>query len=429
MTNSHDKPKIDNAPGLIWRKSANGWTATWQCRTDIAKRKFVPKSERILVCGDTPTPSQIEQIKDRCNALQRAMLEFANGGPPPAPTGFDGSIKSLVILYEASRAYKDRRLSTRQNYAALNKTLVDDHATFRAADIKPSVLDAWRETWLAKIRDGERAKRDGVTGESMVGQRLSMVNILLGFGAGYLEDDGCAVALLKLKRMPKQKIASVEDDTNSPADENFMTAAQSDAIRRKAHEMGYPVIALAQAIQFQTGLRQKDIIGEWVPKSDPGVSDIVRGDLKWMRGLRWNKFREVGDKLILDVKTSKTGERWAGNVRLSNAIMAELARLPQPLPSAGPVIVNSATGLPYDASGFRKCWTKIKKAAGVPDSVKNRHNRHGAITAAINADVATKKVQAFSTHGSEQMIQNHYWKGSNAAIDEVLAALNKTETE
>jgi len=434
MNSSIQDPwKIADAHGLIWRPSKNGRTATWQCRSDIARKKFKPVSEKIIECREPPTEAERDLIKGRCKFNQQNMLTFANGGPPAQPTGagngFDGTIKSLVILYEASRAYKDRRHSTRRNYAARNKQLVDDHGSYRAADIKPSVLDAWRETWLVEVRTGERASRPGVTGDALVGHLLAMVNILLGFGASYLEDDGCAVALLKLKKMPKQKIATVEDDTKIGNDENIMTPAQSDAIRRKAHEMGHPVVALAQAIQFQTGFRQKDIIGEWVPKTDPGVSDIVRGEQKWMRGLRWNKFREDAEKLILDVTTSKTGERWVGNVRLSHAITAELSRLPQPLPGAGPVIVNPATGLPFEESSFRKLWRRIKLAAGVPDNVKNRHNRHGAITAAINANVATKKVQAFSTHGSENVLHKHYWKGSNAAIDEVLAALNKTETK
>ena len=40
------------------------------------------------------------------------------------------------------------------------------------------------------------------------------------------------------------------------------------AIVEKAHEMRRDSIALAQAIQFETGLSQKDVIGEWVPESE-----------------------------------------------------------------------------------------------------------------------------------------------------------------
>lgn len=39
-----DKPHFTNAPGLVLRPRNDGWTAQWQCRTDIAKKGFEPKS-------------------------------------------------------------------------------------------------------------------------------------------------------------------------------------------------------------------------------------------------------------------------------------------------------------------------------------------------------------------------------------------------
>ena len=43
-------------------------------------------------------------------------------------------------------------------------------------------------------------------------------------------------------------------------------------------------------------LRQKDVIGEWVPRSEPGPSDIWNSDgEKWLRGLRW---QEIDGNLI-----------------------------------------------------------------------------------------------------------------------------------
>ncbi|MER2251489.1 hypothetical protein ABS772_16340 [Methylorubrum podarium] len=35
------------------------------------------------------------------------------------------------------------------------------------------------------------------------------------------------------------------------------------ALRAAAHEVGRPSIALAVTLQFDLGLRQKDVIGEW----------------------------------------------------------------------------------------------------------------------------------------------------------------------
>ena len=67
-----------------------------------------------------------------------------------------------------------------------------------------------------------------------------------------------------------------------------MTADYASAIRSKAHELGWNSIALAQAIQFELKLRPVDVIGEWVPLSEPGTSDVTWGDEKWLRGLRWS---------------------------------------------------------------------------------------------------------------------------------------------
>jgi hypothetical protein len=44
--------------------------------------------------------------------------------------------------------------------------------------------------------------------------------------------------------------------------------------------MGWHSIALAQAIQFDCALRQKDVIGEWVPESEPGEPKLYATSLQ-----------------------------------------------------------------------------------------------------------------------------------------------------
>ena len=81
----------------------------------------------------------------------------------------------------------------------------------------------------------------------------------------------------------------------------FLTAEQAVAIRDEARSRGYPSIALAQA--FALMLRQKDVIGEWVPVYEPGPSDVVAGNSKWLNGLHWSN---VGQNLKLRKQISKT---------------------------------------------------------------------------------------------------------------------------
>lgn len=40
-------PKIENAPGLVWRRRKTGWEARWQCRTDLGKEGFKPRVVRL----------------------------------------------------------------------------------------------------------------------------------------------------------------------------------------------------------------------------------------------------------------------------------------------------------------------------------------------------------------------------------------------
>jgi len=66
--------------------------------------------------------------------------------------------------------------------------------------------------------------------------------------------------------------------------------------------MGRPSIALAQAFQFELMLRQKDVIGEYVPIAEAGISDLQVDGLKWLRGIRWE---EISEDLVLRHITSK----------------------------------------------------------------------------------------------------------------------------
>jgi hypothetical protein len=81
-------------------------------------------------------------------------------------------------------------------------------------------------------------------------------------------------------------------------------------LRRRAHEMGYPSIALAQAFQFDCGLRQKDLIGAWVPRAElDTLAEFVDGDMAWVRGLRWRLGRQLGGSGRRRCRTDWIGER------------------------------------------------------------------------------------------------------------------------
>jgi hypothetical protein len=52
-----------------------------------------------------------------------------------------------------------------------------------------------------------------------------------------------------------------------------------------ANKRGSHSVALAQALQFEGKLPQKRVLGEWVPQTERGLSDLFVRDQKWLPGL------------------------------------------------------------------------------------------------------------------------------------------------
>jgi hypothetical protein len=131
-------------------------------------------------------------------------------------------------------------------------------------------------------------------------------------------------------------------------------------------------IALAQALQFECKLSQKQVIGEWVPKTEPGSSDLFRGESKWISGIEWS---DVDQDLILTV-----GGGIKIDLKRAAMVMEELSRVGRPLPQSGPVIVNEVTGLPFEGYQFRREWRATADAAGIPKTVQNMHSHRRSST-------------------------------------------------
>ena len=145
-----------------------------------------------------------------------------------------------------------------------------------------------------------------------------------------------------------------------------ITPQHADNIRAKAHLMGQPSIALAQAFMSDLNLGQKQVIGEWVPNTEAGDSDIEHNGRKWLPGLQWSQIDPdfimhylVGDERV-DIEL-KRGARM---------VMEELGQLRR-IPKSGPLIVFAQTQLPFTGAQFRTRWRMVATAAGVPKSMFN----------------------------------------------------------
>jgi hypothetical protein len=224
-----------------------------------------------------------------------------------------------------------------------------DHFDVELATLRTQDIQAFYDRWA-----------EG--GKPMAHSLITMLRMIFGFGATILEHKQSERLSTVMHRM-KFEGPRVRTEV--------LTEAQAKLIIDKANnELELPSLALTQAFQIDCGLQQQLVIGEWLPLAQPGESEIVVGNEKWVTGLLW----EYIDK---DLVMQHPNE---GTFRLSEKplVKAELEKMRErlgTLPSSGPVIVYERTGLPYRTSSFRRLWRKAADHAGVPKEIKNMDSR------------------------------------------------------
>lgn len=384
-----DKPRFENAPGNQVRGRKDGtWVVFWIARGDIRREGYAPALVRLWQ-GVEPTDADRAYISDSCHTMQIEMLGWRHRNGLPLEGSYDGTIASLVAAYrnDPDSSFHKLRYSTRKYYSSLLRRLANDHGDALVSDIKARLMLRWHERWVE-------------SGVSMAHSLVATLRILSTFGATILESDECARLKVLLGAM---------EFPMSPPRTAQLTAEHAAGIRTKAHAAGMPEIALAQAIQFECMLRQKDVIGEWVPEGEPGMSDVLADKRKWLRGIRWS---EIDANLVLRHVTSKRLKEVVCDLKLAPMVLTEFTAIygstdRAALPTAGPVIVSSQTGRPFGGSEFRKAWRALADAAGVPKNVRNQDSRAGAITEATNAGAALEDVRHAAAHSNITMTQRY----------------------
>jgi hypothetical protein len=422
-------PRLTDAPGHIWRKHTRGWECRWQARTDLVERGFTPKSQQLFV-GEEPNETEIAFIKDQCRRLQDEMLTFGRGGLPQI-NAYEGSLKSLINCYQTDpdSPYRKLRFNVRRNVDNLLRRLVADHGHEDLGDVKGRTVLAWYKEWT-----GGDVKIS--MGSAFVGQLRS----LFTFGRSILECPECV------------RLGQVMHDLRfkgTKARQVSVSAEQADAIRYKARlHFGWYSLALGQAFQFECTLRQRDVIGEWVPIAEEGLSLTVHKGMKWIRGILW---QEIDENLILRHITSKKQKETEVDLKLAPMVLEEFGELigGRPLlvtdpitkkvsvnrhllPASGPIIINDVSGLPWSPNEYRRKWRLVATAAGVPANVWNMDSRSGAISEAIAAGVPLEFVRHAATHSDISQTQEYdriQAKATARTMTARVEARNKKETE
>lgn len=364
-----------NAPGLKSRPRKSGPPASYWCATSAAIEAGYPvKSVRLH--GDKAANAT------RCVRLQAEMLLWL-GKSTDAPA-FDGTWRALFRFYETdpeSTYNTGLKASSRHPYSVYLRKLTAHIGGRRISECDGRDVRRWFDIWAGGPV--------GTPGRKLGAARmaLSVLKAALSWGI-QCRFAGCAEFRAILAEMEFENLKS---RTEAP------TAAEIEATRRAAHAAGRPGRALAYALQFETVLRQWDIIGEWVALSDPRPSAVLAYGQKWV-GLSWSN---IGADLILRYTPGKTddtsGARVLIDLRECPMALAELEKTPEAARS-GPLIVNERTRLPYRYDAYRCGWRRDATASGLPARVWNRDIRAGGITEGRNANASKDDLKKVGGH-------------------------------
>lgn len=267
------------------------------------------------------------------------------------------TLGELIGLYRTDERspYRALRFKVRVGTDNMLDRMVELHAD---VDLTTLNADGIRKLYDAWADGGKLA-----TGHAFV----TKLRGLFGFGTTVLDDPGC------------QRLSTIMNKmrfTMPPTRDERLTEDHTKAFIAKAHELKRPSLALAQAIQFSFGLGQKDTIGEYVPVTEAGTSDIVLDGMKWLYGIRWER---VDEKLVLHHVTSFGAKTLALDLKSAPLVLAELEKqFGSVIPKNGPVIVSEWNEKPWSSNEFRRWWRKVADAAGVPKNIRNMDNGRAA---------------------------------------------------
>ena len=381
-------PSDLNAPGLKPRKRKNGPTVLyWVARADLVKAGYRPETVRL--------PYSLDDARDRnlisaaCMKYQAEMLEWSSGRGRET-NRFDGTILGLSRRYQTDEASPFKRLkhSTRHKDTYTLVLIEKAFGTRSLAALKIDDFYRWYEAAKKpKAPSGpERVRRAyGI---------IKKVRELLAFGImAELPDCKRLYEVLERARFAQPARRRIA-----------MDLGHAEAFISKALETDRLSLALGTAIQFETAMRQKDVIGEWEPiRHGEAATGIVLNGRRWVNGLTW---ADLAANLVVRKATTKTGAFAAHDLKACPLVLSILDQVPGDR-RVGPLIVDEVAGRPFAESAYGREWRVVAKAAGVPDYVWNMDARAGAITEAEDAGADLDQIRSAAAHAQTATTQRY----------------------
>jgi hypothetical protein len=350
----------------------------WVARVDLAKAGYRPKT--VPLRYDWNDPAQHGLISAACLKFQAEMLEWSAARGEVRKT-FNGTIADLIRRYQTDEASPYRRIkwNTARTYDQVLRGL---EQAVGARSLARLGLDDFRR-WYDSARkpkspgNSERLRKaHGV---------ISMLRRIIAYGV--------AAELPECSRLATI-LHATEFEAPAPRREK-LTAAHVESFAAAAIAAERLSLALGTAIQFETTLRQRDVIGEWVPiPAGKTASGIMLGGRRWTNGLTWS---DLGDKFELYKRTTKTGAIAAHDLKLCPLTMKIIAMV-APDRRVGPLIVDETAGRPYAEHAYAREWRVIAEAAGVPKGVWNMDARAGGISEADDAGADLDDIRSQAAH-------------------------------
>jgi integrase len=369
----------NDMPGHKLRRNKDGTIRHgWAARHDLIKAGYRPKWVRLHYNFDEPDERKLAAAA--CRRLQAEMLAWATGMRSPDRI-FDGTVAALVRRYQHDPAsqYQTVKWNTRRTYDQVLGVIESAFGKRVLGGLHIADLRRWYE---------EAAKPKIIGGAPRVHKAhgiISMFRRLCAYGitAEILECARLATILnaSRFKQPGRRRIK--------------LELAHVQAFVAEALKLNRVSLALGTALQFETTLRQRDVIGEWEPIAPSAErSGIVLGGRRWAHGLTWADI--TADTTIVK-ETTKTGAVVAHDLKLCPLSYSTLGLVPADQ-RVGPLIIDENAGRPYAAHAYTREWRKIARAAGVPDHVWNMDARAGGISEGDDAGADLDMLRSAAGH-------------------------------
>ena len=383
------------APGLKWRKLASGRSPVWVANEADVKAGYRPKTVNLSHLADQP-----DILIAQCKVFQTEM-ELWRLGHRRDPLAFDGTVKSLTSIYQRhpESPFHTLRPGSRHPYTFYLEKIEGHIGTLRIDEISGLDIKRWHRVWSS-------------SGKHLAAAAMARTVFEAALAFGVISRlKGCA-ELLEIARETRKSLPRPKSRTQT------MTVAQVIAARAAAHRAGRPSRALAYAIAFETTLRLWDVIGQWWPIEQGGLSEVIDAGVgkKWF-GLRWE---DIGDDMVLRLTPTKTDETTAASIAYpiekAPMVIEELAHWPEDK-RKGPMIVNEATGLPYHAQVFTNSWARDRKKAGISSDVWARDLRASGITEGRAGNASLDDTGKVAGHSSSRTSAEVYDRANLEAAE------------